>query len=162
RQGVRWYMPSDFGEIVPPKQDVALADVEFRDKPSFRIRSWWSHMSPEMAAQEALWKLRNKMVLDPNAIFATPGDSSLNAYLPDKELLKTHPEYFGKNADGTPNPGMPNLSNPEVPKLVAAKVKAALEAQKKATGKLPTSIGFSPDDALPMDHGQTTMVRNQC
>lgn len=161
RQGVRWFMPSDFGEIVPEKRDVALADVEFRDKPSFRIRSWWSHMNPEMAAQEALWKLRNKMTLDPNAIFATPGDSSLNAYLPDKELLKAHPEYFGKNADGTPNPGMPNLSNPEVPKLVAAKVKDALEAQKKATGKLPTSIGFSPDDGLPMDHTKETMALNQ-
>src|SRR5262249_36969901 len=62
RQGVRWYMPSDFGEIVPAKQDISLADTEFRDKPSFRIRSWWGHQSPEMAAQEALWKMRNKMV----------------------------------------------------------------------------------------------------
>jgi hypothetical protein len=161
RQGVRWYMPSDFGEIVPEKRDVALADIEFRDKPSFRIRSWWGHTSPEMAAQEALWKLRNKMVLEANAIFATPGDSSLNAYLPDKELLKTHPEYFGKNPDGTPNPVMPNLTHPEVPKLVAAKVKAALEAQKKMTGKLPDSIGFSPDDGVPMDHGKETMALNQ-
>jgi hypothetical protein len=161
RQGIRWYMPSDFGEIVPSKRDVTLADVEFRDKPSFRIRSWWSHQSPEMAAQEALWKLRNRMTLEPNAIFATPGDSSLNAYLPDKELLKSKPELFGKHADGTPNPAMPNLMHPEVPKLVAAKVKAALDAQKKATGKMPDSIGFSPDDGLPMDHGKETMALNQ-
>jgi hypothetical protein len=159
RQGVRWYMPSDFGEVVPTKRDIALADVEFRDKPSFRIRSWWGHQSPEMAAQEALWKLRNKMTIE--TIFAPPGDSSLNAYLPDKELLKSKPEYFGKHADGTPNPTMPNLTHPEVPKLVAAKVKAALDAQKKMTGKTPDSIGFSPDDGLPMDHTKETMATNQ-
>jgi len=161
RQGIRWYMPSDFGEIVPTKRNVALADVEFHDKPSFRIRSWWGHQSPEMAAQEALWKLRNKMVLEAAAVFVPPGDSSLNAYLPDKELVKTKPEYFGKNLDGTPNPTMPNLTHPEVPKLVAAKVKAALDAQKKASGKVPDSIGFSPDDGLPMDHGKDTMATNQ-
>lgn len=161
RQGIRWYMPSDFGEIVPQKKDIALADIEFRDRPSFRLRSWWSHMSPEMAAQEALWKLRNKMVLHPGGMFATPGDSSLNAYLPDKELLKTHPEYFGKKPDGSPEPTMPNLTHPDVPGLVAAKVKAALEKQKKASGKVPDSIGFSPDDGIPMDHTKETMAVNQ-
>jgi hypothetical protein len=161
RLGVRWYMPSDFGEIVPEKKDLALADVELRDKPSFRIRSWWSHMSPQMAEQEALWKLRNKMTLNPSAIYVAPGDSTLNAYLPDKELLKTHPEYFGKKPDGSIEPTMPNLSHPEVPKLVAAKVKAALEKERKMTGKTPDSIGFSPDDGIPMDHTKETMAINQ-
>jgi hypothetical protein len=161
RQGVRWYMPSDFGEIVPEKKDIALADVEFRDKPSFRIRSWWGHMSPEMAAQEAFWKLRNKMVLDAAGMFSPPGDSSLNAFLPDKEMLKTHPEYFGKKPDGSIEPTMPNLSHPEVPKLVAAKIKAYLETQKKTTGKVPSSIGISPDDGIPMDHTKETMLINQ-
>lgn len=161
RLGVRWYMPSEYGEIVPEKKDVTFAEVEFRDKPSFRIRSWWGHASPEMAAQEAQWKLRNKMVLDAPAMFATPGDSSLNAFLPDKELLKTHPEYFGKKPDGSPEPAMPNLTHPDVPKMVAAKVKAELDRQKKMTGKAPDSIGFSPDDGIPMDHNKDTMALNQ-
>jgi hypothetical protein len=161
RLGVRWYMPGEFGEVVPKSKTLTFVDVTFRDKPSFRVRGWWSHMSPEMAGQEALWKLRNKMMLAVNDVWVMPGDSSLRNYLPDQELLKTKPELFATQANGTPDPHMPSLTHPEVPKLVAAKVKAALAAEEKKTGKKPVSIGFSPDDGLPMDHGKATLAINQ-
>lgn len=160
RLGVRWFMPGDFGEIVPHRATVDVADVEFRDRPDFLLRTWWGHTSPDNAAQESLWKLRNKMQLSSYEVFSPPGDSSLRAYLPEEKLAASHPEYFAKRPDGTTDPFMPSLSNPEVPKMVAEKVKAAL-AKARQEGKSPNSIGFSPDDGIPIDYGALSADLNQ-
>ena len=159
RLGVRWFMPSEFGECVPKMATVEVTDVEYRDKPDFFVRSWSGNMAPQLIDDDLLFRLHNKLTINPSAIIAIPGDSYLRQYLPAKELLKTHPEYWAKQIDGTIDPNMVNLSNPEVPKLVAEKVKARIiEARKKD----PTfnSLGFAPDDGIPMDLSKDTMTKN--
>ena len=160
RLGVRWFMPSEFGEVVPKRATIEVANMELRDKPDFIVRSWNGNLAPELREEDAMWRLHNKLVLNHNDIIAIPGDSYLRQYMPDKALMETHPEYFAKKLDGTIDETMVNLTNPEVPKLVAEKVKARIVEERK---KDPTfnSLGFAPDDGIPMDLSKETMATNQ-
>lgn len=159
RVGVRWYMPGEFGEIVPKKPTLEFADVTFRDKPDFYVRSWWGNVAPELRGPEAMWKVRNKMTIGSDDIIGMPGDSYLRKYLPDKKFLETNPEYFGKNFDGSIDKTMVNLTHPDVPKIVADNVKAEIKAAREK-GKALHSLGFAPDDGIPMDHSKETMKTN--
>jgi hypothetical protein len=47
RQGVRWFMPSEFGECVPRAATIKVADVEYRDAPDFIVRSWSGNLAPQ-------------------------------------------------------------------------------------------------------------------
>lgn len=156
RLGVRWITPSDFGDVVPSQKTVTVAPVNFTDRPTFRLRTWWCNIPADMGRQESLWKIRNKMQIADGALVGIPGDSWLRAYLPDPALAKKQPELFGRNLDQTVNPYMPNLSNPEAAKLVADKVIAAIRKSEQA-GQRVHALGFAPDDGLPMDHTPKTM-----
>ena len=79
--------------------------------------------------------------------------------MPDKELIKTHPEYFAKRLDGSVDEHMVSLSNPETHKLVAEKVKAAIKKNREKNPNF-NSLGFAPDDGLPMDLSKETMAIN--
>lgn len=160
RLGVRWYMPSAFGEVVPKQATVTLPDMEARGTPDFPLRTYWSHMSAEMIPQEYLWKLRNMMQPDVWFMVQVPGDSSLNQYLPDKALIDTKPELFAKTADGRRNPYLPNLTNPEAVQLVADKMKAALRERRADPNGMTDWIGFSPNDGAPVDFNEATMALN--
>ncbi|MHB0935789.1 MAG: DUF4838 domain-containing protein [Armatimonadota bacterium] len=160
RLGVRWYMPTAFGEVVPKQPTIAIADVEVRDSPDFPLRTYWSHMTPEMIPQEYLWKLRNKMQPDVWFVVEVAGDSSLNQYLPDAELTKTRPELFAKTLTGEPNPFLPNMTNPETVRMVAEKMKAKLRERRNDPQGMHDWLGFSPNDGAPVDFNPETMKLN--
>jgi len=153
RLAVRWYMPGDYGEVVPHRTTIAFPEVRSVQKPDFIMRNWWLHAQPELADLERRWKLRNGM--NPDAIFATPGDSSARNILPEAVYFKTHPEYFALNADGTRNPYLPNLTNPKSVEIAAETIKEYL---RKHPGE--NSYGFAPDDGLPRDFSPETVRRN--
>jgi hypothetical protein len=159
RQGVRWFMPGEFGEHVPRRATIETADFEFRDRPDFIVRAWSGNLAPSLRTDDALWRLRNKLTLDPNDILAIPGDGYLRRYLPEKALAVAHPEYFAKKPDGTLDEHMPNLSNPEVAKIVAEKVKTRIKAER-ATNPNFGSLGIAPDDGAPMDLSPETLRGN--
>ena len=144
RLGVRWFMPGDFGEVVPKMPTVAVGELKVRQKPDFVMRNWWHAAPPPMQEQDRRWRLRNKM--NPDAAFAVPGDSSVRALLP-AEAFKAHPEAFATNADGTRNPHMPSLTHPKAVEIVADGIKAHF---RKHPGE--TSYGFAPDDGMPRDY----------
>jgi hypothetical protein len=154
RLGARWYMPGPFGEYLPSTPDLSLPAVTDRQTPSFRLRNWWLHTNAEMAAQERVWKLRNGM--SPETPIAIPGDSSVRGVVADAALAATKPELFAKNADGTPNLSLPNLTGAEARQLAADKVKAIFRADPNVV-----SHGIAPDDGLPRDFGAETRKLNQ-
>ncbi|MCM8817442.1 MAG: DUF4838 domain-containing protein, partial [Candidatus Omnitrophica bacterium] len=158
--GVRWVLPGDFGEIVPQKTDVEIGELNIVDRPAFRVRSWWCNEPPDMAPVHAIWKLRNKMSIYDRDIICIPGDGWLRRYLPDPKLKDTRPELFGKNFDGSVNPYMANLTNPETIKIVADKIIQEFKKSEEKGNRI-NSIGFAPDDGLPMDHNPETMKINQ-
>jgi hypothetical protein len=160
RQGVRWFMPGAFGECVPKRASIDQPDLLYRDKPDFPVRSWNGNLAPELREDDTLWRLHNKLVINESDIIAIPGDGYLRKYMPDKELIETHPEYFAKRLDGTPDPHMVSLSNPETPRLVAEKVKAKI-AEERLKDPTFNSLGFAPDDGMPIDLSKETMALNQ-
>jgi hypothetical protein len=154
RLGVRWFMPGDYGEVVPKQETIVFAEQTITQKPDFVMRNWWLHALPEIAEQEKRWKLRNKM--NPDPMFAIPGDSSARNITADPALIEEHPEYFAMNADGTRNPHLPNLSNPEAVRIAADKIKQFFRENPDAN-----SYGFAPDDGLPRDYDPETVKLNQ-
>ena len=155
RLGVRWYMPGEFGEVVPEQQTIAFADAEVRQQPAFVMRNWWLHTTPEMAALERQWKLRNKLNPEQGGMFATPGDSSARNIV-DAKLFAEHPEYFALNADGTRNQHLPCLSHPKAVEIAANVIKAHFRQNPDAN-----SYGFAPDDGLPRDYDPETLKLHQ-
>lgn len=160
RQGVRWFMPSAFGECVPRRATIDQPDILFRDQPDFAVRNWNGNLAPELRQDDTLWRLHNKLVINESDISAIPGDSYLRNYMPDKALLDTHPEYFAKRLDGTTDPHMVSLSNPETPRLVAEKVIAKI-AEERLKDPTFNSLGFAPDDGMPVDLAKETLALSQ-
>lgn len=158
--GVRWILPGEFGEVVPRKTDIEIGEMNIIEKPAFKVRSWWCNEPPDMAPVHALWKLRNRMTIYDRDIICIPGDGWLRRYLPDPKLKDTRPELFGKNFDGSVNQYMANLTNPETIKIVADKIVQEFKKSEEK-GERITSIGFAPDDGIPMDHNPETMKINQ-
>jgi hypothetical protein len=153
RFGVRWFMPGDFGEVVPRQTTLAVADVEVRQRPAFKMRNWWGPMPAANRHLEARWKIRNKM--NPTLHFITlPGDSSTRGLIPP-ELVKTEPELFALNAEGKRDTALPNLTNPRAVTLAAQTIKERFRKDPTLT-----STGFAPDDGLPRDHNPETLKRN--
>lgn len=155
RLGARWFMPGEFGEVMPRQETLEVADLEVRETPIFSQRNWWNNLPAGMAEQERQWKIRNK--LNPDSMFPFPADSSARRYLPDAKLATTQPELFAKNADGTVNTGMPNLSNPEAVRIAAEKMIQGLREHPED----PQQGGISPDDGYPRDYTPETVRRNQ-
>ncbi len=153
RLGVRWFMPGDFGEIVPHRATITVAAMQITQTPDFVMRDWWLHAKPELAAQEKRWKLRNKMNPERD-FFHLPADSSVrNIVRP--ELFKDKPELFALNADGTRNPHLPNLSNPGAVTVAAEIIKQFFREHPTAN-----SYGFAPDDGMPRDYNPETVKLN--
>jgi len=153
RFGVRWFMPGDFGEVVPRQATLAVVDVEVRRKPAFKMRNWWGHMPAANRQPDARWKIRNKM--NPTANFlAMPGDSSTRGLIPP-DLIKTQPELFALNAEGKRNIALPNLTNPKAAAIAAQTIKERFRKDPALT-----SMGFAPDDGLPRDYNPETVKRN--
>ena len=148
--GVRWFMPGEFGEIVPQQKTIRVPEQEVREKPDFLMRNWWLHALPELAAQEARWKLRNKMNSEP--MFAICGDSSVRAIVAPEAIRKDKPELLALNENGTRNPYLPNLSNPEAAKISAGIIRDYLRKNPAAN-----SYGFAPDDGMPRDFNPETL-----
>jgi hypothetical protein len=154
RLGVRWYMPGDYGEIVPKLTTVSCREMAVSEKPDFIVRNWWLHALPELAEQEKRWKLRSRM--NPDNLFTTPGDSSARNVLPEKQYFKEHPDYFALNPDGTRNPYLPNLANPKAVEIAAGIIGDYFRKNPEAN-----SYGFAPDDGLPRDYSPDTLKLHQ-
>ncbi len=160
RLGVRWFMPGEFGEVVPRMTTIRIDDLELRERPSFLVRSWNGNLANELREADALWRLRNKATLDHNALLAIPGDSYLRQYMPEPALVETHPEYFARKLDGSIDKHMISLTHPDVPRLVAEKVIARI-ARERAKNPEFNSLGFAPDDGIPMDLSKEALKLNQ-
>jgi len=159
RLGVRWFMPSEFGEVIPKTNNIEFKNIDLREKPSFLVRAWNGNLAPELYVDDALWRVRNKLTLDHSAIIAIPGDSYLRKYMPDKELMKTRPELWAKRLDGTIDETMISLTHPDAPKVVAEKVLAEIKKTRE-TNPTFNSLGFAPDDGIPMDLSPEALKQN--
>ncbi|MCL5102613.1 MAG: DUF4838 domain-containing protein [Armatimonadetes bacterium] len=149
RLGVRWFMPGDFGEFVPDRKNIAVPEIHVSEKPDFIMRNWWSIGGP--VEGELRWRIRNK--LNPDMPFDVPIDGSARRVVAD---AKTHPECLALNADGSRNPALPSLANPEAITVAADKIKRYFREHPESN-----SFAFAPDDGLPRDYDPRALEMNQ-
>ncbi|HJN09181.1 MAG TPA: DUF4838 domain-containing protein [Pirellulaceae bacterium] len=60
RWGCRWYMPTEFGECIPERRDLAVRDLDYAFSSPFEIRTYWiSWIGDKTGAAD--FRLRNMM-----------------------------------------------------------------------------------------------------
>jgi hypothetical protein len=166
RLGVRWFMPGEFGEVVPSRTTVTFEDARILERPDFAVR--WSNYQyhPDMRAELNAWRLHNKINVSPAELMSIAGDGSITRFLPaadgvpPAEYARTHPEYFAKTHDGKINPRIVNLSHPDTPRLVAGRIKDFIRRQKERRGRVPHSVGIALHDGASVDYTPETMAGN--
>ena len=154
--GVRWYMPGDFGEVVPKRATLRVDTMNLVSRPDFKMRNWWGPQTADQRALEYRWKIRNGM--NPILHFiALPADSSIRGVLPPPTEVTNaaYAEVFGKDEKGQPNPGMPNLTSEKSVQYAAGKIKDYFRQHPETT-----SFGLGGDDGMPRDCSPGTLKRN--
>jgi len=150
--GVRWYMPGDFGEVVPKQATITAGALSEVSQPDFKMRNWWtSWMAPDLRPTETRWKIHNGM--NPDSMHNIPGDSSVRNVLPPI-AEKDNPKYakvFATGMDGKVYPYMPNLASDESVQFAANVIKEYFRKNPNAT-----SYGIGADDGLPRDFSPET------
>lgn len=100
RQGVRWYLPHELGEVVPSKPTIAVSDTNETVKPDFALRYpyQYAHMFGHEACnrEETLWQLRLGWNLAPDVIgdFGMGLSHGMNPLYERPEVRAAHPEYY--------------------------------------------------------------------
>jgi hypothetical protein len=142
RLGVRWFLPGEFGEVVPHAQTLAVAEMKICEKPSFRMRNYWEYYENKMGEEASEWKIHHKMNPRMQEWFGVPSDSSIRGYMPGKADLQKHPEWFALRRDGSRDENMPCMTSTGMISHFVARVKA-----DASTGKRYSA--FAPDDGMP-------------
>ena len=75
-------------------------------------------------------------------MFAFSGDSTVRGVVAPAAMLKQKPNLFALNEDGSRNPYLPNLTNPEAVKIAADVIRASLAKIRRQTLTvlLPTMV----------------------
>ena len=130
RLGVRWYMPTDFGEIVPKLQTITFADITVTEKPDFLLRGWET---------DEIWGRRNKLGISGDFVAA---DTSVWYFMPSFE---ERPELYALGPDGKRDKNLGICySSPETVTAVAEGLVAAFNKDP-----LVNVIGIAPPDGIP-------------
>ena len=147
RLGVRWYMPGDFGEVIPRRPTITVGNISEVSRPDFKMRNWWtSWIAGDLLPAEIRWKIHNGMNVE--SMIAIPSDSSVRNVLPPA-TEKDNPAYaeiFARDAAGRVYPYMPNLAGEKSVEYAAGIIKDYFRAHPEAT-----SWGIGADDGLPRD-----------
>ena len=164
--GVRWYLPGDFGEVIPDRPTITVASTRESGRPDFKMRNWWTNWSAvDLRGIETRWKIHNGMNVD--KIVSWPNDSSVRSVLPPEEE-KDNPEFaeiFAQDAAGRPYPAMPNLASEQSVQYAAEVIKARFREHPDPNCDGPTkwgrtSWGIGADDGLPRDFSPATEERH--
>lgn len=93
RQGVRWYMPGELGEVVPKQETIALPNVDETVTPDSSVRAWHgAYMAfPE---EMVLWDLRLGMNTGSQVLGAGMHVHGMRLVQDSEKLKEEHPEYY--------------------------------------------------------------------
>ncbi len=135
--GVRWYLPTEIGTVIPERETLVVDDVDVRRSPWTKHRSmWplrpmpanlyhWDMSDPDELAQiprlstreERLYWLRQRMGGEQFA--------ANHSFYPWQERFgESHPEYFAVNENGEPMLGQLNYASEAVVEQVVEDIMA--------------------------------------
>lgn len=120
--GVRWYMPGEYGRVVPERDTVRLERQQSIQVPAFvqRREPRRDTGDPDYAARARLGGLGTAP-----GRHGFPKPDGMN----HRELREAHPEYYALTSDGQRGGRQLCVSNREVIDLVARAVRQRLDAQ---------------------------------
>jgi len=138
--GVRWFVPTEIGEVVPETPTLRIGRIDDAQEPAFTMR-WIGRTE---------WALRNKMNVNVGPMGMTFWGSAhtFRRLVPPDEYFDEHPEYSalidGKRAvyEGTHRNQL-CTSNPEVIRLVVERMREVLDAEPEID-----VISLFPNDGL--------------
>jgi hypothetical protein len=131
--GVRWYFPTELGEVVPRRASFGVGRLAERHEPSFKSRQWSSAAPFDKGEWERHNLCRARYSFHHNL---------LNVFVASK-LYDKHPEWFPEIKGQRKRPAgdndhhwQPCLANPEVARFAA-------EAARKYFDAHPAASSFS-------------------
>ena len=133
--GCRWFFPGEYGEVVPSLPTIQVADIDRRERPSFRIRQ-------VSFGPDARWRDRNNYN---DLRFHLSSDGTIINLVPPDTYFESHPEYFATDREGNPSDRMLCLSHPEVFRIGVETIKDYLRRHPESY-----TYGFAPPDGHPM------------
>ena len=144
--GCRWFMPGEFGEVIPEMTTIRVPERNRTERPDFRFRS--IHISggmPYSDEDRALygpWCDRNKIVqLQMNL----PSDGSVSRLAPEKEYFESHPEIYALDREGKRQPEMLCMSEPKTVRIAVETIRNFFRERPDAY-----TFGFAPPDGFPL------------
>ncbi len=155
--GVRWYGPTEMGEVVPARQTIEVAVGRTDAAPDYITRRIWSRPPDELR-----WMYRNR--LGDATVPAGHATHGYGAFLPGwkDRTITNHPDYYAR-VDGKPS-YFPNMANPEVVRIYAKRAieifqegpRGGAQGGKQARG----FITISPDDGYLQDERPEVVAMN--
>lgn len=94
-QGVRWYMPGEFGEFCPKNASIALPKVDKTVRPDFPVRNFaqYGQQFATTTRDEILWQMR--LGLDGGWDIIGPSlGHGIQQVIEREETKAKHPEYY--------------------------------------------------------------------
>jgi len=131
RLGCRWYLPSDLGEVIPSRQTLALAELDFSSAPGTLYRGVWY-------ADDAF----KRRIRQGGLLLEAAHALEIKKYIP-KEQLEAHPDWRGRGVDGEPTARVRFCwANAEAAAAVADGIVGQLDERGSPT------VSISPDDGM--------------
>ena len=155
RLGVRWFMPGEYGEVVPKSATLQIRELSVTEHPDFPVRSFFACGADGQAMTDAreLWMVHNRMNPRSEFWFGLPGDGSIFGLMP-RDQVEVHPEWFALQPDGTRLAGMPCMTDElrrNDPKYAGQPrlLDALIERVGEDVHYRHRVTSFSPDDGTP-------------
>ena len=145
--GVRWVLPGDLGEIVPPRSHWEVPDLDETREPAYVSRE----IGGLFSAEEKVWAAHNGLAA---RLEYTHSLSEIGS----RDFLASHPEWLpkldGQHAAPTWRDArvwQPDLANPKVAWDAAVVADTAFQREP---GRLSLSLGLN--DTMAFDQGAAT------
>lgn len=139
--GCRWYLPADWGTVIPSESKLVIPTQNKYRTPSFAIRSGMEHIGTDIGTDPtwdyAEWGRGNHL-----GGWRWWGAGHSYAHMVPKAQFEAHPEWFAL-VDGKRIPDQLCVTNPEGREFALKTVRAAL---KTYGDNPPELIYISPND----------------
>ncbi|NUQ62725.1 MAG: DUF4838 domain-containing protein [Pirellulales bacterium] len=139
--GVRWYFPTELGEVVPKRATFSVGELAEREEPSFHSRLWSSAAPFDGGAWERQNLCRGRYSFHHNLLYVFPPSKLFDAH-PD-----WYPEIDGKRrrpTDDNDHHWQPCCANAEAARYAAEAARKYFDANPEASS---FSLGMNDTSA---------------
>jgi hypothetical protein len=135
--GCRWYLPGEFGSVIPRRAALALEVADRRVEPAFRARTFYCTEDSWKAGDTELWLNANRRHI------RLQFHHNMHRVLPPSRFGKEHPEWYCE-LGGLRRPPLQDTTSAWQPCMTNADgIKAAADVIIEHFRKNPAEMSFS-------------------